>query len=113
MSALYPEGPAEQLVAIESSKKSSGQGLGASAVARRAVEIRAMEVAREHLASQWNEIKDVSLHEPFDFHCRDDHRELHVEVKGTTQNGSVILLTPNEVEHARSHSDSTALIVVS
>ena len=36
-----------------------------------------------------------------------------VEVKGTTSDGTTVLLTPNEVDHARNHPDEAALFVCS
>lgn len=38
--------------------------------------------------------------------------ELHVEVKGTTADGAEVLLTPNEVQHARSDYPNVALFVM-
>ncbi|MBA3311863.1 MAG: DUF3883 domain-containing protein [Planctomycetaceae bacterium] len=75
--------------------------------------MRAMELARAHLELDWPEVQDVSRHESFDFLCVAGKQKLHVEVKGTTGDGSVVLLTRNEVEHARTNPDTTALIVVS
>jgi hypothetical protein len=46
-------------------------------------------------------VTDVGAIESFDLHCQDGKHELHVEVKGTTTDGHDILLTPNEVEHAK------------
>lgn len=111
--ALYTVAPFEHRATVAPAASTRGQGFSTTAAVRRAVELRAMEVARALLASTWEEIVDVSAREPFDFLCRSGARVLHVEVKGTTQDGSVILLTRNEVEHARTHPESTALIVVS
>lgn len=110
--ALYAVAPFERRTTVAPTAP-GGQGFSTSAAVRRAVELRAMEVARAQLDSTWEEVVDVSAHEPFDFLCRSGTRVLHVEVKGTTQDGSVVMLTRNEVEHARTHPESTALIVVS
>jgi uncharacterized protein DUF3883 len=58
-------------------------------------------------------VLDVSATHPFDLLCRDDDRELRVEVKGTTSLGMSILLTRNEVRHAEANNDRMSLFVVS
>lgn len=55
----------------------------------------------------------MSANQPFDLLCRDGHRELRVEVKGTTSKGLSVLLTRNEVRHAQANADKVALFVVS
>lgn len=92
----------------------SGQGRRQSVVERLAIEKHAMDMAEERLRTEgWTRIEDVSLLRPYDLHCyRRDGRELRIEVKGTTGDGSSILLTPNEVRHARERSN-VVLIVVS
>lgn len=83
------------------------------AVARRAVEVRAMEVAIEELSKTWEHVVDVSAVESFDLLCRSAAEELHVEVKGTTSDGATIVLTRNEVIHAQNQHPRVALYVVS
>jgi hypothetical protein len=73
-----------------------------------------MEVARECLAANGCiHIDDVSLHESYDLRCELGGDDLHVEVKGTTSDGDRVLLTRNEVSHARDWYPRVALIVVS
>jgi uncharacterized protein DUF3883 len=55
----------------------------------------------------------VSATESFDLLCRDADRTLRVEVKGTTSQGSSVLVTRNEVRHAQEHDGCVALFVVS
>lgn len=110
---LYSVASFEELGSTQPTAASSAQGFVASARIRRAIELRAMDLARDHLAKTWDKVEDVSGQECFDFLCMNATRELHVEVKGTTLDGAVVLLTRNEVEHARSHSHKTALIIVS
>lgn len=95
-------------------KAPSGQGRRQSVAERLAIEKHAMKMAEEQVRDEgWTRVEDVSLFRPYDLHCyRRDGRELRVEVKGTTGDGSSILLTPNEVQHARERSD-VVLIVVS
>jgi len=50
---------------------------------------------------------------PYDLECTKPNREpLFVEVKGSSTPARSVLLTPNEVDHARSHHPNTALAVV-
>ncbi|MET3497094.1 DUF3883 domain-containing protein [Variovorax boronicumulans] len=80
--------------------------------ARKAVEMRAMHVAIEDLRTEWDHVADVSATESFDVLCRSGNAELRVEVKGTTSDGATIVLTRNEVLHAREHHPHVALYVV-
>jgi hypothetical protein len=90
---------------------SIGQEFGLNVEQRRVVERYAMDRAEEHYASAWD-VRDVSSKARFDLLCTKDGRELHVEVKGTTGIGKFVLLSRNEVEHARMFP-SVALFVVS
>lgn len=115
---LTPSAEAEAAVAsIESLARptSTGraQGRGLTGPERRAVELRAMEVARQRLEEEGWGVEDVSANHSYDLHCRDGDHELRVEVKGTTGAGASVLLTPNEVRHAGQHEAEMALFVVS
>jgi hypothetical protein len=91
----------------------SGQGFLVDPVERRALERYAMQMATRHYQARGWQVEDVSSHCPFDLQCtRADRQVLHVEVKGTTSNGSAILLTRNEVEHARATYPHVALYIV-
>lgn len=90
----------------------AGQAWSASAAHRKAVELRAMDLALAHYALLWPEVHDVSPSSPFDILCRDGKRELRVEVKGTTSRGNVVLMTRNEVSHARQNPGIVALFLV-
>jgi hypothetical protein len=72
-----------------------------------------MKLAKAHLRKQgWTKIVDTSAGNPFDFYCQRANAELWVEVKGTTSNGSSVVLTRNEVKHHRSVHPRSSLIVV-
>lgn len=101
-----------QRTATVAGRKRSGQGFTGSAEYRRAVEIHAMNVAIAHYSQTWDTIEDVSAVESFDLRCTSGNAELRVEVKGTSTVGETVLLTPNEVSHARSNHPNTALFVV-
>lgn len=110
---LYPQGEVEAQALGVPVDPSHGQGFVVDAAARRAVELRAMAAAKRHFARSWEHVEDVSATQSYDLHCTKGHRELRVEVKGTTGDGSVVLLTPNEVQHARTHFPDVALFVLS
>jgi hypothetical protein len=97
---------------IAAGKPPSGQGLRSSAEERLAIEKRAILVTTEYLKREGWAVADVGLYRPYDLHCVRKSAELRVEVKGTTGDGSAVLLTPGEVSHARDNSN-TALMVVS
>jgi hypothetical protein len=90
-----------------------GQGRGLSAEERKAVELHAMAMAKSHYRQSWPVVEDVSNRKPYDLECRSGGRFLHVEVKGTTGGASSVLVTANEVDHAREHAGRVALFVVS
>lgn len=80
---------------------------------RRSIELRAMSLAKSHLRKQgWTKVVDTSAGNPFDFYCKRPSAELWVEVKGTSSNGSSVVLTRNEVKHHRSVHPRSSLIVV-
>ena len=90
-----------------------GQGWRGSPESRKSIEAYAMGLAVRHYSASWPDVVDVSANQPFDLLCRDGHRELRVEVKGTTSRGLSVLLTRNEVRHAQANADKVALFVVS
>lgn len=91
----------------------SGQGFGLSQAERRAVELRAMKVARELYENAGWEVIDKSSSQPFDFLATKADSEKFIEVKGTTGEGLSIVLTHGEVKHIRGNRESSALVVVS
>jgi hypothetical protein len=86
---------------VGSEDTSGGQGFGLTAAERRAVEQHAMALAEDHYGRTWV-VENVSKWECFDLRCRQEGKELHVEVKGTTGAMRAFLLTRDEVAHARS-----------
>jgi len=58
------------------------------------------------------EVENVSRKESYDLLCWPNGQQVHVEVKGTTTDGESVLLSPNEVQHARK-CPHVALFVVS
>jgi hypothetical protein len=75
------------------------------------LELHAMEIAERHYESAGWDVDTVSDRMTFDLLCKSENGDvLHVEVKGTTGDGSQILLTAGEVDHAL--AASTDLFIV-
>lgn len=90
------------------------QGYGLSAPAQRAVELRAMELARQWLLDRGYDVEDRSASKPYDLEAVRGGEEIKVEVKGTTSDrADAILMTRNEVDLHRREKGRTCLIVVS
>jgi hypothetical protein len=70
-----------------------------------------MNAAAEYYGESWS-VEDVHGRESYDLVCRRGNEEMRVEVKGTTTDGTEVILTPNEVEHARTYRH-TALFILS
>lgn len=96
-----------------SPKRGHGQGFRASAEVRRRIEDHAMEMVEKELRHLGWSLRDVSTTASYDFHCTRGADVLRVEVKGTTGDGSQVLLTRGEVMAARRYTPQTALYVVS
>lgn len=88
-----------------------GQGYQSFTPRRKAIEERAMAAAMAYFGERGWAVDDVSSSRSYDLECTRQADVLHVEVKGTTSRGASILLTANEVEHARDFPH-TALFVL-
>lgn len=78
------------------------QGFMVDVQVRHSIEQYAMEMACSVLREEgWTHIQDVHATKSYDLHCFRDDSELRVEVKGTQSAGETIIVTPNEVRHAR------------
>ena len=116
-SGLVPTSPAEQAeeamkdAAGKVARRGRGQGFQLDQEVKVAVEALAMNMATELYSKTWD-VEDVHGTESYDLICRRGDKVKHVEVKGTTTDGAEVILTPNEVIHAREHP-CTALFVVS
>jgi hypothetical protein len=124
-SALLPDGELEEAASPEvrdaieqtrlaAGRRRRGQGRRIDPRQRAAIEDRAMQIARERLEGDGWTVVDVSANRPYDFECSRRTELVHVEVKGTTGDGSSVLLTPGEVRHARERDPTgTSLAIVS
>ncbi len=83
----------------------------------KAVERRAMDVAKEYLLSlsRWteDEIVDTSAKKPYDFACENGSDVVRVEVKGLSGGLGPVNITFGESVHARSEETPMMLIVIS
>jgi hypothetical protein len=116
-----PDAPAQEFQTAQetiqkvfSPARSSGfaQGYGLTAAERKAVELRAMAVARGHLEHLGFSVRDCSAGNPFDFEAKRNDEKIIVEVKGTTGLGQAILLTHGEVSAHKAAFPNNALFVV-
>lgn len=90
-----------------------GQGFGLSQAERRAVELRAMQVARAIYEDEGWEVIDKSSSQPFDLLATNKSGKRFIEVKGTAGEGLSVILTHGEVTHIRRNAANCALVIVS
>lgn len=108
------EGAAPSSLSRSKSRELGGQGFGLSAPERKAVEMRAMRIARGLYESEGWEVIDKSNSQPFDLLATRDGSFRFIEVKGTTGAGRTILLTTHgEVNHVQQNKPCSALVIVS
>ena len=94
-------------------RRGGGQGIGLTAPERRAVELRAMALAVDHLNLLGYQCEDTSATESFDILATKAKQTLKVEVKGTTSEFcDSILMTRNEIELHRRDKGRTGLVIV-
>lgn len=116
-SEAAPSAEAQQIeeavaqAAGKAARPGRGQGFQLDQVVKVAVEERAMKAASEFYGEDWD-VEDVHGNQSYDLVCRRDGEVKHVEVKGTTTGGTEVILTPNEVRHAREYP-GTALFILS
>lgn len=106
---------ATQTAATTANRRSAhkgGQGFLLTAAERRALEKRSVLLATKHFEAQGWTVKDVGASKPYDLHLTRGDEKLHVEVKGTTSDGSQIILTRAEVEWQRKFAPDNALVLV-
>jgi hypothetical protein len=88
-----------------------GQGFQVHQGTKVAIEVHAMNRATDYFLEKGWEVADVHGTESYDLQCFRNGVEKHVEVKGTTTAGTHVILTPNEVEHARAHRETVLFVL--
>ena len=110
-------GPGLDMAAVAAASNSRarrlGQGFGAPAAVNRAVELRAMQAARQYFEALGYAVEDTSATKPYDLLLTRGGERLTVEVKGTTSAGARVLLTANEVMHVQANPGTCVLFVLS
>jgi Domain of unknown function (DUF3883) len=98
---------------LAAGKSRGGQGFLISQAVRKIIEEYAVAWAVRHYKAEGWAVEDVSSTESFDLRCtREGVNERHVEVKGTTGIGETVILTRNEVLHAREWHPNVDLFMV-
>jgi hypothetical protein len=88
-------------------------GFQSNPAIRRAIEEYAMERARNALNDlDYGNLNRTSAYKEYDYTCDKGGKAYFVEVKGTQTKGKTVILTKNEVEHARSNSTTSIIIIV-
>jgi hypothetical protein len=110
--SAIPSGTADVEDAIETLARPRGFGPRLTAAERRVIEHHAVSVATAHFESLGYVVEDVGDYESYDLHATRADEVLVVEVKGTTTDGSDIVLTRNEVAlHNRAYPLNALAIV--
>jgi hypothetical protein len=91
---------------------SYGQGLSPDPKHRAFVEKTAMDHAKRHFESRGYMVTDVSKKDPFDLECQKDGENIQVEVKGTSGDGTRVILTEREFRHVPPSGWEKALYVL-
>lgn len=90
-----------------------GQGFGLNAKERKAVELRAMDMAEDWLRAQGYQAYNTAATKPYDFEAKKGDELIYVEVKGTTSDAAdAIAMTHGEVALHRREKGRTALMIV-
>jgi hypothetical protein len=79
---------------------------------RARIEEIAMKRAKLFFRNRGYNVRDVHKNHSYDLLCRRGQQKLFVEVKGTTGDGSNVLLTGAEVRFAQTHQANMVLFLV-
>jgi hypothetical protein len=110
-----PDADAEEESAAAAERalaRSQGQGFARTPEERRALEDYAMAAAQRYFEGKGFDVQNVCKARSYDLECTKGNVQLHVEVKGTTTLGDVIILTRGEVEHASNGDNRCVLFVL-
>ena len=88
------------------------QGYSNDPAYKKAVELRAMGITKEHYETNGFTVVDTSSNHPYDFEVRKHTEIRRVEVKGSAGGLTEINVTANEVRHAQREDVTTDLALV-
>ena len=110
--SLLPDAAVAPSSKAQSSNRANakGQGYITDQDKKKAIEFRAMTIAREAYERESYVVTDTSASCPYDYYCEKPDSKLRVEVKGTSGSFGFVHVTKNEVNSARSHA--TDLFIV-
>lgn len=83
--------------------ESDGQGLQMDAAVRQAIENAAQDRLMRYYRERGWTVTDTRLNRPYDAVAVKGTEEIYLEAKGTQSAGHSVILTRNEVDHARKH----------
>lgn len=107
----YQEESSGEEIVASLAGAAAGQGFVGDPGWRRSLEMHAMEAAMRHFREEGYTPHDEHARNPYDLRCTKGDEELFVEVKGTTTNGTAVLVTSGEVRFARRNAPRTALFI--
>ena len=87
----------------EDSPAGRGQGRQLDARLRKIIEDAAQDRLMQHFLDDDWVVTDTHLNRPYDAVAVKNGKTLYLEAKGTQSRGESVIVTRNEVEHARSH----------
>lgn len=87
----------------------TGQGRVQDPLRRRKIEMAAQAWMMDHFCREGWSVTDTHLGRPYDAVARKGRRILYLEAKGTTTEGSTVVVTRNEVAWARAHPGECVL----
>lgn len=80
-----------------------GQGLQMNPQIRKAIEDAAQDRLMQHYRDDGWTVTDTRHNRPYDAEAVKGDKRVYLEAKGTQSRGETVIVTPNEVEHARLH----------
>ncbi|MET3206280.1 UNVERIFIED_ORG: hypothetical protein ABIB21_003099 [Arthrobacter sp. UYEF13] len=87
----------------------AGQGLQMDAAFRKAIEDAAQDRLMSHYRDRGWTVTDTRQNRPYDAVADKGAERIYLEAKGTQSQGHSVIVTRNEVDHARQHSGSCVM----
>ena len=102
----YPDIPGiEELI----DQSESQQGWQSDPIRRRKVELACQHRLMDHYRGLGWTVEDTHIGHPYDALATRGTERIYLEAKGTETDGVAVLVTPGEVNHARTHSGSCVM----